>query len=355
MAAEGSARAVVTALGANLGIAAAKFVAAGITGSTSMLAEGVHSVADSGNQVLLLIGGKRARQAPSALHPFGYARARYIYAFLVAIVLFTLGGLYALYEGYHKIADPHPLTSPLVAVVVLVIAMALEGYALRTAVREANRTRGARDWLQFVRRTRSPELPVLLLEDSGALVGLTFALLGVGLSVLTGNGIYDGVASLCIGLLLTLIAILLAREITSLLIGEAALPEQVNRIHAAILATPGVEQVIHLRTVHLGPDDLLVAAKIGVAADVDAEEVAATIDTAEARIRQALPIARIIYLEPDIYRSDSSQPRHPLPSSGSSERRHDSPDRPTASNYDVDCSPVNSPRRLNGIPGIPAE
>ncbi len=326
MATEGSTRAVITALGANLGIAVAKFVAAAITGSTSMLAEGVHSVADSGNQVLLLIGGKRARQAPSALHPFGYARARYIYAFLVAIVLFSLGGLYALYEGYHKVADPHPLTSPLVAVAVLVIAMALEGFALRTAVNEANRTRGQRDWLQFVRRARSPELPVLLLEDSGALVGLTLALLGVGLSVLTGNGIFDGIASLCIGLLLAAIAVLLAREITSLLIGEAAVPEQVNKIHSAILATPGVDQVIHLRTVHLGPDDLLVAAKIGVPADAEGEDIAATINAAEARIREVLPIARIIYLEPDIYRGDADDGRgRPLSSGASPERRNDQP------------------------------
>ncbi len=308
MAAEGGTRAVVTALAANVGVAVAKFVAAVITGSTSMLAEGVHSVADSGNQVLLLIGGRRARQAPSALHPFGYARARYIYAFLVAIVLFTLGGLYALYEGYHKIVDPHPLTSPLVAVAVLLIAMVLEGYALRTAVREANLTRGTRDWFQFVRRARSPELPVLLLEDSGALVGLTLALLGVGLSVLTNNGVYDGIASLCIGVLLATIAILLAREITSLLIGEAALPEQINKIHAAILATPGVEQVIHLRTVHLGPDDLVVAAKIGIQSAAEGEDIAATIDAAEARVREVLPIARIIYLEPDIYRRDDAAP-----------------------------------------------
>lgn len=322
MAAEGSARAVVTALGANVGIAIAKFVAAAITGSTSMLAEGVHSVADSGNQVLLLIGGKRARQAPSTLHQFGYARARYIYAFLVAVVLFTLGGLYALYEGYHKITDPHPLTSPLVAVAVLFIAMALEGYALRTAVREANHTRGTRNWLQFVRRTRSPELPVILLEDSGALIGLTLALLGVGLSVLTGNGVYDGIASLCIGVLLAVIAILLAREITSLLIGEAALPEQVNKIHTALTGTTGVEQVIHLRTVHLGPDDLLVAAKIGVPQDTDAEDVALTIDAAEARIREALPIARIIYLEPDIYRADAApSPGNPLRPTAQANRR----------------------------------
>jgi divalent metal cation (Fe/Co/Zn/Cd) transporter len=210
-------------------------------------------------------------------------------------------------------------------VAVLLIGMALEGYALRTAIREANRTRGTRGWLHFIRRARAPELPVLLLEDSGALVGLTLALLGVGLTVVTGNGVFDGVASVCIGALLATIAVLLARETTSLLIGEAAVPEQVNRIQAAILETRGVERLIHLRTVHLGPDDLLVAAKIGVAADADAEEVAATIDAAEARIRQALPIARIIYLEPDIYRSDSSEPGHPLPSGANSERRHDSP------------------------------
>jgi len=306
MSAEGSTRAVLTALGANLGIAVSKFVAAAITGSASMLAEGVHSVADSGNQVLLLIGGRRSQQAPSTLHPFGYARARYIYAFLVSVVLFTLGGLYALYEGFHKVIDPHPLNSPLVAVAVLLIAASLEGFALRTAVREANRTRGARGWFNFVRRARAPELPVLLLEDSGALVGLTLALLGVALSELTGNGIFDGIATMCIGVLLGTIAVLLARETTSLLMGEAAVPEQVEKIQAALLATPGVERVIHLRTVHLGPEELLVAAKIGVSADADGRDIAATIDAAEARVREALATARMIYLEPDIYRSEPS-------------------------------------------------
>ncbi|MDT7580962.1 MAG: hypothetical protein QOK35_2226 [Pseudonocardiales bacterium] len=302
---------MLTALGANLGVAAAQFVAAAITGSASMLAEGVHSVADSGNQVLLLVGGRRSRRAPSDLHPFGYARRRYIYAFLVAVVLFTLGGLYALYEGYHKILDPQPLDSPLVAVAVLLIAMALEGYALRTAVREANRTRGTQGWLHFVRRARAPELPVLLLEDSGALVGLTLALLGVGLTVVTGNGIFDGVASLCIGVLLATIAVLLARETTSLLIGEAALPEQISTIHDALRSAPGVDRVIHLRTVHLGPDELLVAAKIAVSAQADGGDIAGTIDDAEARVREALPSARIIYLEPDIYRPTAGDGRSP--------------------------------------------
>jgi cation diffusion facilitator family transporter len=304
MASEGSTRAVVTALGANLAIGVAKFVAAAVTGSASMLAEGVHSVADSANQLLLLIGGRRARRPASVLHPFGYAAERYVYAFLVAIILFSFGGLYATYEGYHKIIDPHPLDSPLVAGIVLVIAACLEGYALRTAVGEANRTRGGRTWLGFVRRTRSPELPVILLEDSAALVGLLFALVGVGLSVLTGNGVFDGVATMGIGALLIGVAVLLAGETKSLLIGESALPEQVAAIEEALRSSPGVRRIIDLRTLHLGPDELLVAAKIGVAADAGGSDIAATIDDAEVLIRGAVPIAKVIYIEPDIYRHD---------------------------------------------------
>jgi cation diffusion facilitator family transporter len=301
MAADGGTRAVVTALGANLGIAVSKFVAALVTGSASMLAESVHSVADSANQVLLLIGGARARRAPSALHPFGYARERYVYAFLVAIVLFTAGGLYALYEGYHKVSDPHELSSPVVAVVVLLVAMGLEGYALRTAVRQANRVRGGRSWVQFVRHARAPELPVILLEDAGALLGLLLALTGVGLSVLTGNGVFDGIATLGIGVLLVCVAVVLASEMKSLLIGEAAAPEELTKIHDALLDTEHVDRVIQLRTMHLGPDELLVAANIGIDADDDGETIAATIDQAEARIRAAVPAARIVYLEPDVY------------------------------------------------------
>ncbi|SCG70558.1 cation diffusion facilitator family transporter [Micromonospora halophytica] len=311
MAVEGSTRAVVTALVANLGIAVSKFVAAGITGSASMLAEGVHSVADSTNQALLLVGGKRARRAPSALHPFGYARERYVYAFIVAIILFTLGGLYALYEGYHKISDPHQLTSPLIAIAVLLIAIALEGYALRTAVMEANKIRGDRGWVSFVRHARAPELPVILLEDAGALLGLLFALSGVGLSVLTGNGIFDGIATLCIGVLLVTIAVILAAEIKSLLIGEAALPEEVTAIHTQLVSTPGVDRVIHLRTLHLGPEEVLVAAKIAIGAADQGADVAALIDDAEARIRRVLPVAAAIYLEPDIDRRAASVSESP--------------------------------------------
>ncbi|MGX6608175.1 cation diffusion facilitator family transporter [Micromonosporaceae bacterium Da 78-11] len=302
MAGDGSNRTVVTALSANVAIGVAKFVAAAITGSASMLAEGVHSVADSANQVLLLIGGRRSKRPASALHPFGYARERFVYAFLVAIILFSLGGLYAVYEGYHKVIDPHPLESPLVAVIVLLIGGALEGYALRTAVGEANRTRGKRSWLRFIRRTRNPELPVVLLEDSGALLGLLFALIGVGLSVLTGNGVFDGIATLCIGLLLITVAILLATETKSLIIGESAVPEQLAAIEQALLASPGVDHLIHMRTMHLGPDELLLAAKIAVGAHDEGADIAATIDDAEARVRAAVPTVKIIYLEPDIYR-----------------------------------------------------
>jgi cation diffusion facilitator family transporter len=303
VATEGSTRAVVTALAANLGIAVSKFIAAAITGSASMLAEGMHSVADSANQALLLLGGRAGSAGAVGAAPFRVRRARYIYAFLVAIVLFTLGGLYALYEGYHKVSDPDELTSPMVAVVVLVIALALEGYALRTAAREANKVRGKRSWWAFVRRARAPELPVILLEDTGALLGLMFALLGVGLTVVTGNGVFDGIATLAIGALLVSIAVILAVEINSLLIGESALPEEMTTIHRALESTPGVERVIHLRSVHLGPDELLVAGKIGIAADADGTDIAATIDEAEARIRSVLPTAKMIYLEPDLYRT----------------------------------------------------
>ncbi|MDT0529123.1 cation diffusion facilitator family transporter [Micromonospora sp. DSM 115977] len=313
MAAEGSTKAVVTALVANLGIAVSKFVAAAVTGSASMLAEGVHSVADSTNQALLLVGGRRARRAPSALHPFGYARERYVYAFIVAIILFTLGGLYALYEGYHKISDPHELTAPLIAVAVLVIAIALESYAMYTAVKEANKVRGNRGWVSFVRHARAPELPVILLEDAGALLGLIFALCGVGVSVLTGNAIFDGIATLCIGVLLVAIAVVLAVETKSLLIGEAALPEQVAAIHTELVSTPGVDRVIHLRTLHLGPEELLVVAKIAVGTAEPGADVAATIDDAEARIRLALPTATTIYLEPDIDRQPTRTDAHLTP------------------------------------------
>jgi len=295
-------RAIVAALLANVGIAITKFIAYLLTQSSSMLAESIHSVADSGNQLLLLLGGKRAKREATPEHPFGFGRDRYIYAFIVSIVLFTVGGLFALYEAYHKWGHKEGITSwQWVPIVVLVVAIVLESFSFRTAIVESNQIRGNASWVTFVRRARAPELPVILLEDLGALLGLVFALFGVGMTLITGNGTWDALGTAMIGVLLVTIAVILALETKSLLLGEAATPENVKAIEAAILNGPEVERIIHMKTLHLGPDELLVAAKIGVKATEQAAEVAAGINAAEERIRQAVPIARVIYLEPDIY------------------------------------------------------
>jgi cation diffusion facilitator family transporter len=303
MSASGGTRAVIAALLANLGIAATKFIAFALTSSSSMLAEAIHSVADSGNQVLLLVGGRRATRPATAQHPFGYGRERYIYAFIVSIVLFSVGGVFAVYEGIHKVLHPEPIHSwQWVPLVVLGVAITLEALSFRTAIGEANHIRSGVGWVGFIRHARAPELPVILLEDFGALVGLVFALFGVGLTLITDNGVWDGIGTLCIGALLISIAAILATETKSLLLGESATPQQVAAISAALDSTPGLDRVIHLRTMHLGPDELLVGAKLAMPAGTSAEQIAAAIDDAEARIRDAVPIARVIYLEPDIDR-----------------------------------------------------
>ncbi|GAC47352.1 cation diffusion facilitator family transporter [Gordonia aichiensis] len=303
MSAEGSKKAILAALAANAGIAVAKFVGFAITGSSSMLAEGVHSVADTSNQGLLLLGQKRARQDADQLHPFGYGRARYFYSFVVALVIFTLGSMFAIYEGIEKIthAHDHGLESPIVAIVILLVAICLEGYSFTTAMRESRPLKGRSSWWRFIRNSRNPELPVVLLEDSGALVGLLLALLGVGLTMITGNAVWDGVGTLAIGVLLGVIAIVLIVEMKSLLIGEGATVDEAIALREA-LESGGVERVIHMKTQYLGPDELLVAAKIAIPAGTDVVAVAHIIDDAEARIRTVVPQARIIYLEPDIDR-----------------------------------------------------
>ncbi|MFE7841296.1 cation diffusion facilitator family transporter [Streptomyces sp. NPDC057474] len=301
MSASGGTKAIVAALAANLAIAVAKFVAFLFSHSSSMLAESVHSLADSGNQALLLLGGKKAKREATPQHPFGYGRERYIYAFLVSIVLFSVGGMFALYEGYEKIKHPHEIENWYWPVGVLVFAIIAESFSFRTAIKESNVLRGEKSWTEFVRHAKAPELPVVLLEDLGALVGLILALGGVGLALLTGDGVWDGIGTLCIGILLILIAIVLAAETKSLLLGEAAGVEDVKKIEAAIVDGDTVPGIIHMRTLHLGPEELLVAAKIAVRHDETATEVANAIDAAEARIREAVPIARVIYLEPDIY------------------------------------------------------
>lgn len=300
MSTHGGNKAIVAALSANAGIAVTKFVAFALTGSSAMLAEGVHSVADSGNQLLLLLGGRRARKLPDEEHPFGYGRARYFYAFVVSIVLFTLGGLFALYEAWHKFSDPHPIEAwHWVPIVVLLAAIVMEGLSLRTAMHESNQVRGTQSWFGFIRTSRSPELPVVLLEDAGALLGLVFALFGVGMTLGTHDGRWDALGSAAIGVLLVVIAAILAAETKSMLLGESATPKDVAAVRAALVGD-GVESVIHLRTLHLGPDELLVVAKLAVPAAASAADVAAAIDAAEVRVRAAVPITCVIYLEPDL-------------------------------------------------------
>jgi cation diffusion facilitator family transporter len=303
MSAEGSTRAILAALLANAGIAVAKFVGFLITGSSSMLAEAVHSVADTSNQGLLLFGQRQSRKEANPLHQFGYGRSRYFYSFVVALVLFTLGSVFALYEGYHKISHPAELTSPIVAIVILVVAIGLEGYSFRTAVKESRPLKRSGSWWRFIRTSRNPELPVVLLEDSGALVGLVFALIGVGLTVLTGNAVWDGIGTVGIGLLLGVIAVVLMVEMHSLLIGEAATGEEDLAIRAALEQTDNIDRVIHLRTQYLSPEELLVGAKIALAAATDLATVATAIDAAEEAIRAAVPAAQVIYLEPDLDRT----------------------------------------------------
>jgi cation diffusion facilitator family transporter len=302
---------VIVALGANLGIAATKFAAFVITGSASMLAESVHSVADSGNQLLLLLGRNRAARDATEEHQFGFGSERYFYAFIVALVLFTVGALFSGYEGIDRIRHPGALTSPAVAIAVLIIAIALESFSLRTAVGESNRTRGRARWISFIRRAKAPELPAVLLEDVAALTGLLLAMLGVVLATVTHDDRWDGAGSLAIGVLLGCVAVVLAVEMKSLLIGESASFDVEAAIVAAIENGPEVERTIHLRTLHVGPETLLVAAKVGVRHDNTAASIAAGIDAVERRIRAAVPIAELIFLEPDIYQAGRADPDDP--------------------------------------------
>lgn len=299
---EGSRKAVIAALFANLGIAAAKLVGFGFTGAASMLAEAIHSVADTSNQGLLIWGGRQAARPESNEHQFGYSRVRYFWAFVVALVLFSVGGLFAIFEGIEKIRHPHELDSPAWALGILAAAIVLESLSFGTAVREGRAVKGTRSWWAFIRRTKRPELPIVLLEDLGALVGLVFALGGVGLAMLTGEPRFDALGSLAIGVLLVLIAAVLATEMKSLLIGEAADPEISLAIEQAAVASDDVVRVIHMRTQHLGPDDLLVGAKLQFKAGLSTAQIAAAVDATEARIRAVAPAARFIYLEPDLYR-----------------------------------------------------
>lgn len=307
MAADGSTKAILAALFANAGIAVAKFIGAGITGSSSMMAEGVHSVADTSNQGLLLLGQKTSQRRATKQHPFGYGRDRYFYSFIVALLLFSLGSLFALYEGVHKVLEPEELSSPLVAIVILLVAIGLELYSFHTAIVESRKVKGDATWWQFIRQAKVPELPVVLLEDAGALVGLVFALFGVSLTAATGNPIWDGIGTVMIGVLLGVIAIVLIIEMKGLLIGEGSSDDELDLIVGELEQGP-VQRVIHIRTQYIGPEELLVAAKVALTRGMPLTEVASAIDAAEERVRTKIPAARLIYLEPDLDRTPDTAP-----------------------------------------------
>lgn len=301
MSSEGGKRAIIAALLANVGIAITKFIAWALSGSSAMLAEGVHSLADSGNQLLLLLGGRKAKRAPDREHPFGYGRERYVYAFIVAIVLFSIGGLFSIWEGISKIRDPHTLAMWWLPLVVLAIAIVLESFSLRTAIKESRPHKGATSWLTFIKRSKSPELPVILLEDFAALVGLVFAFLGVGLTAITGNTVFDAAATILIGALLIAVAVIIGIETKSLLVGEGATAEDVQKIQLALGDAKEINRIIHMKTLYLGPDELMVGAKVSLPASTTMGEVSVIINMAERRIRAAVPAAHVIYIEPDVW------------------------------------------------------
>jgi cation diffusion facilitator family transporter len=302
LSAGGGTRAIIAALAANAGIALAKFIGFAITGSSSMLAEAAHSVADTSNQALLLLGQKTSQRRATQQHPFGFGRDRYFYSFIVALLLFSVGAIFATYEGIHKIEEPSELTSPIVAILILVVAVALETFSFITAIGESRKIKGSVTWWGFIRQSRTPELPVVLLEDAGALLGLVFALFGVSLAAITGDPVWDGIGTLMIGALLGVIAVILIVEMKSLLIGEGATPQELDTIVDELVAGK-VRRVIHIRTQYLGPEELLVAAKIALDRGLTLEEIARAIDDAELRVRAKVPNARLIYLEPDLDRS----------------------------------------------------
>ncbi|MEO6826005.1 MAG: cation diffusion facilitator family transporter [Microbacteriaceae bacterium] len=301
MSASGGNKAIIAAFSANLGIAITKLIAWVFSGSSAMLAEGVHSIADSGNQLLLLLGGRMAKRKADREHPFGYGRERFVYAFVVSIILFSVGGVFSLYEGVQKLTDPHPIEVWWLPLTVLVIAIILESFSLRTAVRESRPHKGSASWVTFVRRAKAPELPVVLLEDVAALIGLMFALIGVSISIVSGDGIWDAIGTLAIGLLLIAVAVVLGIETKSLLVGEGASNEDRLAIEAAIRSGGETERIIHVKTLYLGPDELMVAAKLAVSGQNRLVDVATAINSIEARVREAVPAARVIYIEPDVW------------------------------------------------------
>jgi cation diffusion facilitator family transporter len=292
--------AVITALAANVAVAVAKFGASAITGSSAMLAESLHSLADSVNEILLLVGARRSRRPADLRHPFGHARYRYVYAYVVSLTVFWLGGVLAVVEGISHLAVHEALVDPRWAFAVLGVSAVLDGWSLRTTVRAGRPTKGALSWRRLLQVTKVPEIIVVFLEDLGALIGIGIALIGVTLTTVTADGTWDAVASIAIGALLMTIGLLVNRETQSLLVGESASVEVVAAIRDAIASTDGIDAVMDLRTIHVGPDDLVVAASVSIDPSQNAVGIARSIAEAEARVRRVAPFRTVMYLEPRV-------------------------------------------------------
>ena len=291
---------ILAALIANVGIAIAKFAGFAITKSSTMLAEGIHSSADSANQLLLLLGTRRAKREPSSKHPFGYGRERYFWSFVVALILFSLGSLFAIYEGIEKIRHPHALNNASWAIGILIFGIFIESFSFRTAIVEAKTIKGETSWSKFVVRSKQPEIPVVLLEDAGALFGMVIALAAITLVKTTGEPIWDGIGTLSIGVLLGVIAIILAREMHSLIIGEAASETDLSKIVSVIENNTQVVQLVEIRTQHLGPEEILIGVRVAFHETLQTKDIARLINKLEDDIRTEIKNAGPIFIEPEI-------------------------------------------------------
>jgi cation diffusion facilitator family transporter len=301
--------AVLTALAANVAVAVAKAAAAAITGSSAMLAESLHSVADSVNEILLIVGARRARRPADLRHPFGHARYRYLYAFVVSLAVFWIGGVLSVIEGVEHLMAGERVRDPRWALGILVLAAALEGWSLLTTTRAWRGAKGGLSWKRLVRDTKAPDLIVVFLEDVGAIVGVAIAAAGLTLTAITGEGAWDALASIAIGILLMAVGLLVNRETQSLLVGEAATVEIVGAIRDAIAGTDGVDGVRELRTIHIGPDDLVVAAGVWVDPRRTATAISRSINEAERRVRAVAPFRTIVTIEPRVKDAEQVEAR----------------------------------------------
>ena len=292
--------ALYTALGANVAVAIAKGIAAAITGSSAVLAESLHSVADSVNEILLLVGARRAVRPADLRHPFGHARYRYLYAFVVSLAVFWIGGVLSVLEGVNHLVTREEIVDPRWAFAVLALAALLDGWSLRTTKLAWRGAKGELSWRRVIRDTKAPDLIVVFLEDVGALAGVAIAAIGLGLTTITDDGTWDAIASIAIGILLMAIGLVVNRETQSLLVGEAAAVDVVAAIRDAIASTAGIDGVRELRTIHIGPDDLVVAAGVWVDASSSATAISRSLDNAERRVREVAPFRTVVVIEPRV-------------------------------------------------------